>query len=73
MSLSLAIALVVLADLALIGLLAFVMSRAARLTPHESRAAQSIVSETTPAPARRTLRTAGRPAHRGRQTVSSRS
>jgi hypothetical protein len=34
MSLTLAIAIVVLADLALIGVLAFVMSRAKLLTPH---------------------------------------
>lgn len=34
MSLSLAIVLIVLLDAALIGLLAFVMSRASRLTPH---------------------------------------
>jgi hypothetical protein len=34
MSLTLAIATIVLADLALIGLLAFVMSRAKLLTPH---------------------------------------
>jgi hypothetical protein len=47
MSLPLAIVLVVLADLALIGLLAFVMSHAARLTPH-----QSSIETGSPRPAR---------------------
>jgi hypothetical protein len=37
MSLSLTIAVIVIADVALLGLLAFVMSRAALLTPHASR------------------------------------
>jgi hypothetical protein len=37
MSFSLAIALIVVADIALIAGLAFVMSRASRLTPHVSR------------------------------------
>jgi hypothetical protein len=38
MSLSIAIASIVTADIALVALLAFVMSRAARLTPHISTA-----------------------------------
>jgi hypothetical protein len=41
MSFSLAIALIVVADIALIAGLAFVMSRASRLTPHVSRRAAS--------------------------------
>jgi hypothetical protein len=49
MSLTLAIAIIVLADLALIGVLAFVMSRATLLTPHAPAAA-------TVAPEHRTAR-----------------
>jgi hypothetical protein len=45
MSLSLAIILIVLLDAALIGLLAFVMSRANRLTPHVS-SRQAMPTET---------------------------
>jgi hypothetical protein len=41
MSLPLAIAIIVLADIALIGLLTFVMSRAKLLTPHASATAES--------------------------------
>ncbi len=41
MSLSLAIAIIVLADIALIGLLTFVMSRAKLLTPHASGATEA--------------------------------
>jgi hypothetical protein len=44
MSFSLAIALIVVADIALIAGLAFVMSRASRLTPHVSRRAASAAS-----------------------------
>ncbi|MEA2472018.1 MAG: hypothetical protein QOE38_3017 [Thermoleophilaceae bacterium] len=71
MSLSLTIAVVVLADLLLIGLLAFVMSHAVRLTPHEPRAEENILPARTPAP--RTFRAAGRSASRARATASSRS
>jgi hypothetical protein len=39
MSLPLAVAVIIIADVALIGLLAFVMSRAKLLTPHASSAA----------------------------------
>jgi hypothetical protein len=58
MSFSLAIALIVVADIALIAGLAFVMSRASRLTPHVSRrktaAAAGLTSTrpTAPAPLR---------------------
>jgi hypothetical protein len=41
MSLSLAIAIIVFADIALIGLLTFVMSRANRLTPHASTTSEA--------------------------------
>jgi hypothetical protein len=71
MSLPLAIAVVVIADLALIGLLAFVMSRAVRLTPHEARTQADLAPHQTPA--RRTFRPAARTASRTRATSSSRS
>jgi hypothetical protein len=58
MSLSLAIAIIVLADLALIGVLAHVMSRAKLLTPH--------VSAT---PVLATLPSAARTTHRRRQAT----
>jgi hypothetical protein len=50
MSLSIAIATVVLADLALIGMLAFVMSRANRLTPHARSERTSVPVAHPPAP-----------------------
>jgi hypothetical protein len=54
MSFSLAIALIVVADVALIAGLAFVMSRAARLTPHvsvrDTGAADGGLTVTAPAP-----------------------
>lgn len=58
MSISLAIVLIVLLDAALIGLLAFVMSRASRLTPHASKtvptAVRVAVAEPTPSRPRST-------------------
>jgi hypothetical protein len=56
MSLSLAIALIVLLDAALIGLLVFVMSRASRLTPHATPATQTLIAhaQAPKAPADRT-------------------
>jgi hypothetical protein len=59
MSLTLAIVLNVVADLALLGLLAFVMTRAGRLTPHaaDDRSAERV---TRSAHAARPARSAGR-------------
>lgn len=66
MSLSLAIAIIVLADIALIGVLAHVMSRAKLLTPHVS-AGQALA---TPPSAAHSARQA-RPATRTRPAVLS--
>jgi hypothetical protein len=60
MSLSLAIAIIVLADLALIGVLALVMSRAKLLTPHVSATQVTSVplaAAKTARPARQAART----------------
>jgi hypothetical protein len=86
MSLPLAIAVVVLADLVLIGLLAFVMSRAVRLTPHQSivetrgaaeawtgASAPAPAFVSPPAPASRHLRNPGRSGRRAPAGASSRS
>jgi hypothetical protein len=60
MSLSLAIPIIVLADLAMIGVLAFAMSRAKLLTPHvsagQARATPQSASRTT-RPGRQAMRT----------------
>ena len=56
MSLPVAIAAVVFADLALIGLLTFVMSRSKHLTPHVSVA---VVAAEAPRPAARPARSSG--------------
>jgi hypothetical protein len=68
MSLSLTVTVIVLADLALLGLLAFVMSRAALLTPHARRSErpQAIAAPRTAAPQWRQVR-------RERATATSRS
>lgn len=65
MSLSLAIAVIVLADLALIGLLAFVMSRAKLLTSHVSASQPATQAATSQPPATRPLRSSrhATPAH----------
>ena len=63
MSLSLAIAIIVLADLALVGVLAHVMSRAKLLTPHVSATQTASIPVAT---ARTT-----RPARQARRTRSS--
>jgi|CZKG01.1.fsa_nt_gi hypothetical protein len=63
MSLSLAILVILVADAALIGLLAFVMSRANRLTPHAS--ATEATARRLPIEALRT-HTARAPRHTGR-------
>jgi hypothetical protein len=60
MSITLAIAVIVLADLALIGLLAHVMSRAKLLTPHVSAthaSATPLAAARTPSPTRRAAQT----------------
>jgi hypothetical protein len=58
MSLTLAIAIIALADLALLGLLAFVMSRATLLAPHspqvKPRGTGAWMPRTAPAPRRQT-------------------
>jgi hypothetical protein len=51
MTLSLAIALIVIADVALVGALAYVMSRASRLEPHV--ATLDLQAAESPGPARR--------------------
>ncbi len=58
MSLPLAIAVIVLLDAALLGLLVFVMSHASRLTPHAASAGSSIERRTPAA-----TRVAIQPAH----------
>jgi hypothetical protein len=66
MSLSFAIAIIVLADLALLGLLAHVMSRAKLLTPHVS-AGEALATTPSAAPSTRHAR----PATRTRSAVLS--
>jgi hypothetical protein len=70
MSLSLAIAAIVFADLALIALLTFVMSRAKRLAPH---AATAGAAERAPRHAGRRARSAAHSAPAGSEAVTARA
>jgi hypothetical protein len=73
MPLPLAIAAVVLADLVLIGLLALVMSRAARLTPHEASTRDAAAPMPVTGPGSRRLHAASRPARHAGAAASTRS
>jgi hypothetical protein len=69
MSLSLAIALIVLADLAILGLLAFVAAQAGRLTAHRSATQTQVPQVRHSSPARTPHRTT----RSGARTLATRS